>query len=51
MSAFTPNDSGLNSGHRKPTADSTSYTVYKPNANANNRSKFASGGSIDEANP
>lgn len=35
---------------RKPTADSTAYTLYKPNGKVQ-RSKFSSGGSIDEANP
>jgi hypothetical protein len=30
------------SGGRKPTADSTAYTLYKPKANA--RGKFSNGG-------
>ena len=40
------------SNNRKPTADSTAYTLYKPHGNKSNpRTKFSSGGSIDGTNP
>jgi len=54
MSAFTQQESALNpinSGHRKPTADSTSYTLYKPNGKTNQRIKYQNGNLIDEADP
>ena len=56
ISSFTQdlnNTDQLNTGGRKPTADSTAYPVYKSNGGKNSvRGKFSTGGgSIDGANP
>lgn len=51
VSQFTENNTdptNINTGGRKPTADSTAYTLYKPGGKQHLRGKFSNGGgSID----
>ena len=55
MNTFTHNtDSGKGSvinQARKPTADSTAYTLYKNGGNKNARAKFSSNASVDGESP
>jgi hypothetical protein len=56
MNTFTHTDSGaasvIQQANRKPTADSTAYTLYKNGANTKGaRAKFSSNGSIDGESP